>query len=84
MLGHPNDEQTFQLLEKYDMRYVVLYKRFLPPRETDFRTFKSSKSYEEVFENERVVILAPKKMAPGNPRYGFPGARERRCCRGAL
>lgn len=67
MLGHPNDERTFRLLEKYDVRYVVLYKSVPPPREMDFRAFKSSKNYEVVFENEQVVILAPKEMAPGNP-----------------
>lgn len=67
MLGHPNDERTFQLLEKYDVRYVVLYKQIPPPSEMDFRAFKSSKSYEEVFENERVVIFAPKETAPGDP-----------------
>lgn len=61
MLGHPNDERTFELIEKYDVRYVVLYKRFLPPHAMNFRPFETSKSYEKVFENERVVILEPRK-----------------------
>lgn len=59
MLGHPDDERTLQLIEKYDVRYVVLYKRVPPPRGMDFQTFEKSSNYKKVFENGRVVIFAP-------------------------
>ena len=62
ILQHPNHEGTPLLLEKHDIRYVVLYKSFPPAYGVDFRPFLSHpRLYETVFENESVVILAPRE-----------------------
>lgn len=61
MLQHPDEERTRRLMERYDVRYVVLYKAVPPKSDVDFRSFKKSDSYREVFENDRVVILEPRE-----------------------
>ncbi|MCA1687593.1 MAG: hypothetical protein LC714_03120, partial [Actinobacteria bacterium] len=62
ILQHPEHEGTPLLLEKHDIRYVVLYKSFPPAYGVDFRPFLSHpRLYETVFENESVVILAPRE-----------------------
>lgn len=61
MLQHPDRERTARLMDRYDIRYVVLYKAVPPENGVDFRFFKKSDSYQETFENDRVVILEPRE-----------------------
>ncbi|MDQ3930422.1 MAG: hypothetical protein M3328_14915, partial [Chloroflexota bacterium] len=59
VMGHPDDERTRQLLKKYDVRYIVLYKN-MPDRPT-FDYWKSFKArpdlYRTTFENDDVLIV---------------------------
>jgi hypothetical protein len=64
VVGHPGGERTEQLLEKHDVRYIVLYKY---TRLVGFTTAywplykKRADLYRVVFENEHVLIVAPRK-----------------------
>ncbi|HSL00862.1 MAG TPA: hypothetical protein VK869_11030 [Rubrobacteraceae bacterium] len=58
----PEDEQVPGLLEKHDVRYIVLYKD-MPDRDTKdyWKLFKARPDlYETAFENEDVLIAAPR------------------------
>jgi hypothetical protein len=62
VITRPEGEPTRHLIEKHDVRYVVLYKN-MPDRPTaDFWTgFKARPElYANVFENEDVLIIVPK------------------------
>jgi hypothetical protein len=66
MLRNPADERTRELLRQYDVRYIVIYKRF-PERtlwsgkpKIDWRPFKLlTDRYRVEYENEDVLIVAP-------------------------
>jgi hypothetical protein len=60
VVKHPKGERTDQLLQKHDVRYVVLYKN-MPDRATiDYwKSFKARPNlYQTVFENGDVLIVA--------------------------
>ncbi len=62
-LRNPYDERTQRILAEYDVRYVVLYKRY---PSVDWRAFdRGEHLYEKVFENESVVIFAPRENTAG-------------------
>ena len=63
-MNHPVDERTQRLLKEHDVRYVVHYK-CLPNRSTAnyWKSFKAHPElYKVVFENEGVLIVAPRKV----------------------
>ncbi len=62
VMYHPAGEKTQVLLQKHDVRYVVLYKKMPDRPVTPFwRIFKPRPDlYENVFENEAVLIVAPR------------------------
>ncbi len=63
VINHPRGERTDRLLEEHDVRYVVLYKN-MPDRSTKdyWKSFKASPDlFRMVFENEDVLIVAPRK-----------------------
>ena len=70
VMNHPADERSQQLLKEHDVRYVVLYKE-LPthPPFYYWRPFKAHPElYEVAFENESVLIVAPRKArVPSQP-----------------
>ena len=58
VLRHPVDERTRRLLLKYDVGYVVLYKRYPG---VPWRTFEGATGeYRNAFENGAVIILSPR------------------------
>lgn len=58
LLRHPSGERTRNIIERYDIRYVVLSKEYPG---TDPRAFALEENlYRKVFENETVVIFAPR------------------------
>jgi hypothetical protein len=60
VMTHPGGERTAGLLEKHDVRYVVLYKS-MPDRSIKdyWKLFKARPDlYRDVFENEDVLIVA--------------------------
>ncbi len=58
VMNHPEGEQTSQLLKKYDVRYIVLYKHVLGrPVVGYWQLFKARPDlYRIVFENKDVLI----------------------------
>jgi hypothetical protein len=65
VMRHPQGGRTDEILEKYDIRYIVLYKN-MPDRPTiDFwKGFKARPwLYRTVFENEDVLIVARRETA---------------------
>jgi hypothetical protein len=62
VMYHPAGEKTRDLLEKHDVRYVVLYKKMPDRPVTPFWTiFKPRRDlYENVFENDAVLIMRPR------------------------
>jgi hypothetical protein len=59
MLQHPEGERTAQLLEKYDVSYVVFHKRY---PWIDWRPFALQRDlYRPVYENNSVIIFAPRR-----------------------
>jgi hypothetical protein len=67
VMHHPAGERTDQLLQKYDIRYIVLYKN-MPDRPTiDYwRLFKARPDlYRTAFENEDVLIVARRHPQAG-------------------
>jgi hypothetical protein len=65
VMQHPADERTRQILEKYDIRYLVFYKN-MPDRPTlDYWRLFTGRTdiYDKVFENEDVVIFRPEDPA---------------------
>lgn len=64
VMNHPADERIRLLLEEYDVRYVVLYKS-LPTRPDTYywKPFKAHPElYRVAFENESVLIVAPRSF----------------------
>ncbi len=62
----PADESTQRLLQKHDVRYIVLYKD-MPHRPTfDYATsFRARPDlYRTVFENEDVLIVTRRQGLP--------------------
>ena len=61
VLYHPEGERTQEILEKYDVRYVVLYKNF--PNRDPVEYWKLFEAYPDLyriaFQNRDVVILEP-------------------------
>jgi hypothetical protein len=62
VMYHPAGEKTQDLLEKHDVRYIVLYKkmpdRAVKPFWTLFEPHRDL--YENVFENDAVLIMRPR------------------------
>jgi hypothetical protein len=60
---HPVGERTESLLERYDIRYVVLFKKYpgVPWRAFD----KAPDAYENQFENGTIIILSPRETPSG-------------------
>ena len=58
MMRHPTGARTESLLDRYDVGYVVLFKRSpgVPWRAFD----RAPDAYDKVFENDAVVIFAPR------------------------
>ena len=54
-LRHPQDERAQDIIERYDLRYVVLSKEYPG---IDIKGFENG-PYRKVFENEAVVIFTP-------------------------
>jgi hypothetical protein len=64
-MNHPKGERTDQILEEYDIRYVVLYKN-MPDRPTAdyWKNFEARPGlYWTVFENEDVLIVTRRETA---------------------
>ena len=61
VLDNPGSERTREILEKYDVRYVVLYKNFPGrPPVGYWKAFESRPDlYRVAFQNRDVVILEP-------------------------
>lgn len=72
LLEHPEGDKTRQLLDEYDVRYVVLSKLY--PAESWQPFAEREDLYRTVFENESVIILEPRGVmragagAPAHPR----------------
>jgi hypothetical protein len=65
VMTHPGGERTAGLLEKHDVRYIVLYKS-MPDRPTRdyWKLFKTRPDlYRAVFENGDVLIVARRETA---------------------
>ena len=63
VMYHPQGQQTQQILKKYDVRYIVLYKS-MPDRAVIpyWQLFKARPDlYRTAFENSDVLIVAPRK-----------------------
>jgi hypothetical protein len=61
---HPDGERARSTLDSYDIRYVVLFKR---SPGVPWRAFENRPAlYEKVFENDAVVIFAPRPSAAGS------------------
>ena len=62
VMQNPASQRTKELLEQYDIRYIVLYKN-MPDRPTTdlyWQRYKSYPSlYDPAFENEDVVVMQP-------------------------
>ena len=59
VLEHPASGRTAQLLEKNDVHYIVLHKRY---RWIDWRPFELHRDlYRTVYENDSVIIFAPRQ-----------------------
>ncbi len=70
VLYHPESARDGAIFRKYDVRYIVLYKRFpdgttwTGPPEIDWRPFAELKDrYRTVFENGWVLIVRPRRGA---------------------
>ncbi|CAN5735368.1 hypothetical protein BH24ACT22_BH24ACT22_12530 [soil metagenome] len=63
VIQNPDDDRTRELLDEYDVRYIVLYKNMPDRPTTDFywQLFdKHPDLYRTAFENSDVLILEPK------------------------
>jgi hypothetical protein len=58
VLQHPQGGRTARLLEKYDVRYVVFYKRYPWVNRRPFAQHENL--YRTVFVNDSVIIFAPR------------------------
>jgi hypothetical protein len=64
-LNHPEGDKTRDLLQKYDVRYVILYKN-MPERPTAdyWRLFAAQPDlYRTAFENRDVLIVTRRDTA---------------------
>jgi len=64
-MNHPKGERTDQILEEYDIRYIVLYKN-MPDRATAdyWKNFEARPGlYRTVFENGDVLIVTRRETA---------------------
>jgi hypothetical protein len=60
---HPVGERTESLLDRYDVRYVVLFKRYPG---VPWRAFEAAPdAYENEFENDTMIILSPRETPSG-------------------
>ncbi|MDP8939524.1 MAG: hypothetical protein M3N10_04395 [Actinomycetota bacterium] len=63
VMQHPDGPLTQKILEKYDIRYIVLYKN-MPDRPTTdlyWQIYESRPDlYRTTFENEAVIVLEPR------------------------
>lgn len=72
LLLHPRSERARRIVDRYDVRYVALYKNYPG---VDPRAFGSRPDlYREEFQNDAVVIFAPRD--PSN-RQGSRDVRDR-------
>lgn len=67
VVNNPTDPRTPAIIDQYDVRYVVLYKRLPPPsfwhgkRPTRWKAFKREHDlFAVAFENSDVLILRPR------------------------
>jgi len=62
VMYHPTGEKTQDLLDKHDVRYIVLYKKMPDRPVTPFWTIFEPRRdlYEKVFENDAVLIVRPR------------------------
>jgi hypothetical protein len=61
--GHPVGERTASLLDRYDVRYVVLFKKYPG---VPWRSFEGAPdAYENEFENRTMIILSPRETPSG-------------------
>lgn len=63
VMNHPTGEHTKRLLQKYRVRYIVLYK-YMPDRPVTnyWRHFENQSSqYRVAFQNSDVLIVAPRE-----------------------
>jgi len=65
VMTHPQGQKTQQILKEYDVRYIVLYKREpdrpVVPYWTLFKQYPNL--YRTVFENQDVLIVAPRRFS---------------------
>lgn len=67
LLVHPQDERARSLIQNYDLRYLV----FDRSPGTGYRLYdESPELYRKVFENERVVIFAPRQQDEASASAG--------------
>jgi hypothetical protein len=60
---HPVGDRTESVLERYDVRYVVLFKKYPG---VSWRAFdKAPNAYENQFENGTIIILSPRETPSG-------------------
>jgi hypothetical protein len=60
---HPAGERTASLLDRYDVRYVALFKRYPG---VPWRAFEAAPdAYEKEFENDTMIILSPRETPSG-------------------
>jgi hypothetical protein len=60
---HPVGDRTKSVLERYDVRYVVLFKKYPG---VSWRAFdKAPNAYENQFENGTIIILSPRETPSG-------------------
>jgi hypothetical protein len=65
VVQHPKSEHTADLLNKYDVRYIILYKNMPDRPISDYwRLFKASPDlYRTAFENDDVLIVVRRETA---------------------
>lgn len=64
ILTHPADELTGRLIQRYDIRYIVIEKR---PDSAHELYDEHPELYRKTFENEEAAIFAPRKEARNSP-----------------
>ena len=58
VLHHPEGERTQNIIEENDVRYIVFYKR---APGMAWPAYQASDNYKKVYENEGVIIFAPRE-----------------------
>ena len=59
VLHHPADERTENIIEENDVRYIVFYKRYAGMAWPEYA--QRDDLYQKVYENESVIIFAPRE-----------------------